>query len=172
MATEEKVQLVAQMSERFGQCDSIVFADYRGLTVDNMNDLRTRCREAGVELFVAKNRLAKRALAAIEFPTCEDVLKGPTIFALGIGDAVAPAKVLAQYAKDNEKLELKGGILDKAEVDLSAVKTLATLPSREELLAKFAGSLAAPMTNFASAIKQIPGGLARALQAVADQKAA
>ncbi len=172
MPAEIKVQTVKELREKFESAEAVVLADYRGLTVEDVTDLRAKCREAGVEFRVAKNRLAKIALREGKLPTLDEHLIGPTAFAFGFDDPVTPAKVIADFCKTNEKIEIKAGLVAKEAVDLDVINRLAALPSRDELLARLAGSLSAPMRDLAGVLQAIPGGLARAIRAVADQREA
>jgi large subunit ribosomal protein L10 len=172
MPAQSKIDAVAQLREKFERAKSLIIADYRGLNVPEISDLRAKARAASVELLVAKNRLVKRALSELEQPTLDDVLVGPSIFAMGLEDAIAPAKVLSDFAKENDHLEIKGGLFEGKALTTEDVGQLASMPSREELLGRMAGSLAAPATNIARTIDAVIGGLARVIRAAADTKQA
>ncbi len=154
---EEKKQIVASMSEQFKTAVSGVFVDYCGLSVEEDTQLRNKLREAGVEYKVIKNTLARFAAKEVGFDELDPILNGPTSLALSMTDEVAPAKVIAEFAKTHEQLEIKAGFLDGKVLALDEVKTLAATPNRETLLAKLLGSLNAPISN-----------LARTLQALVD----
>ena len=154
---QEKEQIVAGIAEQFKTAVSGVFVDYCGLTVEEDTELRNKFREAGVEYKVIKNTLTARAAKEVGFEALEPILNGPTSLALSMTDEVAPAKVIAEFAKTHEQLEIKGGFLDGKVLELAEVKTLAATPNRETLLAKLLGSLNAPISN-----------LARTLQALVD----
>ena len=154
---EEKKQIVASMTEQFKTAVSGVFVDYCGLTVEEDTQLRNKLRDAGVEYKVIKNTLTRFAAKEVGFDELDPILNGPTSLALSMTDEVAPAKVIAEFAKDNEQLEIKAGFLDGKVLALDEVKTLAATPNRETLLAKLLGSLNAPISN-----------LARTLQALVD----
>ena len=154
---EEKKQIVASMSEQFKTAVSGVFVDYCGLTVEEDTQLRNKLREAGVEYKVIKNTLTRFAAKEVGFDELDPILNGPTSLALSMTDEVAPAKVIAEFAKTHEQLEIKGGFLDGKVLELAEVKALAATPNRETLLAKLLGSLNAPISN-----------LARTLQALVD----
>ena len=154
---EEKKQIVASMSEQFKTAVSGVFVDYCGLSVEEDTQLRNKLREAGVEYKVIKNTLARFAAKEVGFDELDPILNGPTSLALSMTDEVAPAKVIAEFAKTHEQLEIKAGFLDGKVLQLDEVKTLAATPNRETLLAKLLGSLNAPISN-----------LARTLQALVD----
>ena len=154
---EEKKQIVAGIAEQFKTAVSGVFVDYCGLTVEEDTQLRNKLREAGVEYKVIKNTLTRFAAKEVGFDELDPILNGPTSLALSMTDEVAPAKVIADFAKKHEQLEIKGGFLDGKVLELAEVKTLAATPNRETLLAKLLGSLNAPISN-----------LARTLQALVD----
>ena len=154
---EEKKQIVAGTAEQFKTAVSGVFVDYCGLTVEEDTQLRNKLREAGVEYKVIKNTLTRFAAKEVGFDELDPILNGPTSLALSMTDEVAPAKVIADFAKKHEQLEIKGGFLDGKVLELAEVKTLAATPNRETLLAKLLGSLNAPISN-----------LARTLQALVD----
>ncbi len=154
---EEKKQIVASMTEQFKTAVSGVFVDYCGLTVEEDTQLRNKLREAGVEYKVIKNTLTRFAAKEVGFDELDPILNGPTSLALSMTDEVAPAKVIADFAKDHEQLEIKAGFLDGKVLQLDEVKKLAATPNRETLLAKLLGSLNAPISN-----------LARTLQALVD----
>ena len=154
---EEKKQIVAGIAEQFKTAVSGVFVDYCGLTVEEDTQLRNKLREAGVEYKVIKNTLTRFAAKEVGFDELDPILNGPTSLALSMTDEVTPAKVIADFAKTHEQLEIKGGFLDGKVLELAEVKTLAATPNRETLLAKLLGSLNAPISN-----------LARTLQALVD----
>ncbi len=157
---EQKKQVVQELTEKVKAAQSIVLADYRGLTVEQDTALRNALRAAGVEYRVVKNTLTSFAMKENGLEGLDPFLNGPTAMALSSTDVVAPAKVLAEFAKKFEKLELKAGVVEGKVVDVSVIQTLAELPSREVLIARVLGSLNAPIT-----------GLAVALNAIAEQKA-
>ena len=161
---------VADVVDKMQRAQSVVVLDYRGLTVAEVSDLRSKFREAGVEYKVIKNNMLKRAAEELKIEGVEDYFKGPTAVAFGFEDPVAPAKILCKFVKDAGKTEIKGGILASQAMDAKKVESLSKLPSKEELIAKMMGSLNAPITNFALALQAIPRGLACALKAVAEQK--
>ena len=154
---EEKKQIVSSIAEQFKTAVSGVFVDYCGLTVEEDTQLRNKLREAGVEYKVIKNTLTRFAAKEVGFDELDPILNGPTSLALSMTDEVAPAKVIAEFAKTHEQLEIKAGFLDGKVLALDEVKQLAATPNRETLLAKLLGSLNAPISN-----------LARTLQALVD----
>lgn len=134
---------------------STVVADYRGLNVSQVTELRKQLREAGVEFQVLKNTLLRRATAAAELTELDEVLTGPTAIAFSETDAVIAAKVLNDFAKKNDALKLKGGVVEGRVVDADQIKALAELPSREGLLSMLLSVLQAPVRNFALAVKAV-----------------
>ncbi len=172
MPSEAKTEAVAALAKSIGEAKSVIVADYRGLTVAQVSELRTKAREASVYYKVAKNRLVKLALKECGLDPLDDVLQGPSAFAMGMEDPVSPAKVLAEFSKENEALEIKGGFLGAEILSVEDVKKLASMPSRDELLSRMMGSLQSPVTKFAIALNQSVAKIAYALKAVADQKPA
>jgi large subunit ribosomal protein L10 len=169
---DAKQQIAQDLHERFAKSVIIVLTDYKGLDVAAMNALRRKLREANIEYQVVKNTLLARASEDTGVAAIKDHFKGPSAIALSYDDPVAPAKVLTQFAKENDKLEIKVGVLDGKVLDVQAIKALATLPSREVLLAQFLSALNAVPTSFVRAIAEIPRSLVNVLTAIKDQKEA
>jgi large subunit ribosomal protein L10 len=169
---KEKIEQVDDLSAKLSRSSSVIVADYRGLTVEDANALRAKMCEASVEYRVAKNRLMKRALEKSGFDANDEILAGPSGFAFSFEDPVAPAKVLTAFAEDNENLQIKGGWLGTERLSLKTIAQLASLPSREQLLARMMGSLMSPATKLAMGLKQTVSKVAYALKAVADAKPA
>ncbi|BDH63678.1 50S ribosomal protein L10 [Lysinibacillus sp. PLM2] len=158
-AIESKKVVVQEIAEKFQSASSVVVVDYRGLTVAQVTELRKQLREAGVEFKVFKNTLARRAAEIAGLEGINEALTGPNAIAFSNEDVVAPAKIINEFAKKNEALEIKAGIIEGTVSSAEDVKALAELPSREGLLSMLLSVLQAPMRNFALATK-----------AVADQK--
>ena len=154
---EQKKQVVAELVETLKSAQAGVLVDYRGLTVEQDTDLRRKLREAGIEYKVVKNTLTRFAAKEVGLDGLDEQLNGPTALAVSADDPVAPAKVIADFAKTAECLQIKAGFLDGAVITLDEVNTLANTPSRETLIAKIMGSLNAPISN-----------LVRTLQALVD----
>ena len=152
---EIKKPIVDEISELLKDAKSAVLVDYRGLTVEQDTALRKQLREAGVVYKVYKNTMINFAVKGTEFEELSKHLEGPTAIAVSNEDATAPARVLYNFAKDAEALELKAGVVEGTYYDADGIKLIATIPSREELLSKFLGSIQLPITNFARVIKQI-----------------
>ena len=152
---ELKAPIVEEIAENLKDAKGVVLADYRGLTVEQDTILRKQMREAGVVYKVYKNTLIKRAIAGTEFEALAPQLDGPTAIAISKDDATAPARILFNFAKQAEALELKSGVVEGTYYDAEGVKVIATIPSREELISKLLGSIQSPICNFARVIKQI-----------------
>jgi large subunit ribosomal protein L10 len=167
---EAKQQITEDLHDRFSRSAIIVVTDYKGLDVASMIDLRRKLREAEIEYQVVKNTLLVRAAEDTEVAAVKDYFKGPSAVAISYNDPVAPAKVLTQFAKDNNNLEIKVGVLNGKVLDINAIKALATLPSREVLLAQFLSALNAVPTSFVRVIAEIPRSLVNVLTAIKDQK--
>jgi large subunit ribosomal protein L10 len=158
-AIETKSVQVQEIAAKFEAASSVVVVDYRGLTVGQVTELRKQLREAGVEFKVYKNTLTRRAAESAGVEGINEFLTGPNAIAFSNEDVVAPAKIINEFAKKNEALEIKAGIIEGTIASVEDVKALAELPSREGLLSMLLSVLQAPVRNFALATK-----------AVADQK--
>jgi large subunit ribosomal protein L10 len=152
---EEKQQLVNEITARLQNSVCTVVTDYRGLNVAQVTQLRKKLREAGVEFKVLKNTLTRLATKESNLTDLDQYLTGPSAIAFSDTDAVAPAKVLAEFAKKNQALEIKGGVVEGQVVDFNRIKQLADLPSREGLLSMLLSVLQAPVRNFALAVKAV-----------------
>lgn len=167
---EQKKEVVQGLSDKIKAAKSIVFADYRGLTVEQDTELRSALRKADVEYKVVKNTLTRLAANENGLEELDPFLNGPTAMAVSETDPVAPAKVLAEYAKKYEKLELKVGVVEGKVIDLNGIKALAELPPREVLIAKVLGGFNAPISGFVNVLNGNIRGLVVALNAIAEQK--
>ncbi len=145
---------VEELAQKLKEAKSVVLTDYRGLTVEQDTLLRKALREANVDYKVIKNSIINFAAKDSNLEGLGKYLEGPTAIAIS-NDPVAPSKILAKYAKDYEKLEIKGGMVEGNIIDVDGVKELASTPSREELLAKFIGSLQSPLYGLAAALNAI-----------------
>ena len=146
--------------------------DACGLTVKEVEALRRAIRESGAIMKVYKNTIMQKALAELDMVNMDEILAGPSAFVFCGGDVAAAAKAVTEFAKENETLEVKGGMMDNAFVTAEEIKAIASLPSKEVLLAQIAGAISGVARGLAVSINGIPSGLARAIQQVADQKAA
>ena len=152
---ELKAPIVAEISELLDGAQSAVLVDYRGLTVEQDTKLRKQLREAGITYKVYKNTMVNFAVKGTDFEGLSAHLEGPTAIAICATDATAPARILSNFAKTAEALELKCGVVEGTYYDAAGIQTIASIPSRDELLSKFLGSIQSPITNFARVIKQI-----------------
>jgi large subunit ribosomal protein L10 len=168
---EQKQAVVSEIAAQLGSAQSVIVAEYRGLDVGAVTDLRAKARKAGLYLRVLKNSLARRAVKGTPFEKLSEQMVGPLIYGIS-QDPVAGAKVLSAFAKDNEKLVIRGGAMPNVLMSLNDVKALAALPSREELLAKLVGTMQAPIVKLVRTMNEVPGKFVRTLAAVRDAKAA
>jgi large subunit ribosomal protein L10 len=166
---EEKKAVVAEVSEQVSKAQAIVVAEYRGLPVGDMTALRAQARKSGVYLRVLKNTLVRRAVDGTPFSGLADKMVGPLVFGIST-DPVSAAKVLNDFAKANDKFVIKAGAMPNQVMDAAGVKALASMPSREELLAKLMGTMQAPVAKFVRTLNEVPTSFVRGLAAVRDQK--
>ena len=152
---EEKKPIVQEIKDNLEGAKSVVLVDYLGVTVDQDTKLRRSLREANVIYKVYKNTMVNLAIEGTEFADLAKDLEGPTALAISKEDATAPARVVAKAAKDFKALSLKSGVVEGTYYDEAGINVIATIPSREELLSKFLGSLQSPITNFARVINQV-----------------
>jgi large subunit ribosomal protein L10 len=172
MARPEKVAAVEALAGKLRSAQSIVLADYTGLTVEKMTAFRATCRAKGVECQVVKNRLAGIAADQAELSQLKAHLKGPTAMIIGLQSQIDAAKVAVDFAQDNDKLRVKGGMLDGRFLAPAAVVALSKTPSREVLLSQIMAGLNGPARMLACATNGVVANLTRAIDQVAKQKAA
>lgn len=170
VARPEKVAVVEEIADRLQRSTAAVLTDYRGLDVQSMTELRAVLREAGVEYKVLKNTLTRFAAEKANVQGLDDLLEGPTAIAFSYGDPVVPAKLLSEFAKKHEALEVKGGILGGNVIGVDGVKRLADLPSREVLLAQVLMGMQSPIYGLAYVLQGTISSLVYALDAVRRQK--
>jgi len=168
---EQKQAVVGEIVAQLGKAQAVIVAEYRGLDVGAVTDLRAKARKSGLYLRVLKNTLARRAVKGTPFEKLSEQMSGPLIYGIA-QDPVAGAKVLSAFAKDNEKFVIKGGAMPNALMSLKDVKALAALPSRDELLAKLVGTMQAPIAKLVRTMNEVPGKFVRTLAAVRDAQAA
>jgi len=166
---QEKAAVIEELSEQLQGAQSVIVAEYRGLSVEGVTNLRKQARASGVYLRVLKNTLARRAMVGTSFEGLSDKMVGPLIYGIS-PDPVAAAKVLVNFAKTNDKLVVTAGAMPGQLMDAEGVKALATMPSREELLAKLLGTMQAPIATFVRTLNEVPTKFVRGLAAVRDQK--
>ncbi|MGD8837068.1 MAG: 50S ribosomal protein L10, partial [Desulfobacteraceae bacterium] len=160
------------LNERLGKCSVVILTDYKGLDVEAMTQLRAKLREADVEYQVVKNTMLRLASEGTGAEAIKDSFTGPSAIAMSYEDPVAPAKVLTDFAKDNDKLEIKIGVMDGKVLDISAIKALSDLPSRDQLLATVLSAMNAVPTSLVTALSDVPRRMVNVLQAIKDQKEA
>ena len=168
---EEKKAVVAEVSAQVAQAQSIILAEYRGMQVGQMTKLRAEARKSGVYLRVLKNTLVRRAVEGTAFAELAPKMVGPLVFGIST-DPVNAAKVLSDFAKANELFVIKGGAMPNYVLDAQGIQALATMPSREELLAKLLGTMQAPVAKFVRTLNEVPTSFVRGLAAVRDQRQA
>lgn len=172
MRLDKKKEIVKDLHEKFLKSKFIVVTDYKGLDVPTINDLRRRLREHEIEYKVVKNSLLIRAAEETDVAIIKDYFKGPSAIALSYDDPVAPAKVLTKFSNEHKNLEIKTGVMDGKVLDLNAIKTMSTLPSREVLLGQFLSTVNGVATSFVRFLNAVPVQFLNVLQAVKDQKEA
>lgn len=165
-----KQAVVEDIKEKLEKSQSLVFLDYRGLTVEEVTNLRVQMRQAGVEYRVLKNTMIKKAADELNIEGLDSILEGPTAVAFGFDDPVAPAKILVDFIKKAKKTEIKAGMLNGRVVSVKEVQALAELPSREELIAKMLGSLNAPVQGLVMVLSGVMRNFVCALNAIKEQK--
>lgn len=168
---QEKTVVIEEVAAQLANAQSVVIAEYRGLDVASITELRKKARESGVYLRVLRNTLARRAIAGTAFDGLADQLVGPLIYGIST-DPVGAAKVMSDFAKQNDNLVLKAGSLPNSLLDQEGIKALASMPSREELLGKLLGTMQAPITQFVRTLNEVPTKFVRGLATVRDQKEA
>jgi len=166
---KQKQDLVAEVGEQVAKAQSVVIAEYRSLAVADMTELRRRARGAGVYLRVVKNTLARRAVADTPFSGLAEQMVGPLAYGISV-DPVAAAKLLSDYAKTNDKLVIRGGAIANQLMSAKDVALLASMPSREQLLAQLMGTMRAPVAKFVQTLNEVPGKFVRTLAAVHEQR--
>ena len=166
---EEKKAVVADVSAQVAKAQAIVVAEYRGLGVGNMTQLRAKARTSGVYLRVLKNTLARRAVKDTPFEKLADQMIGPLVYGIS-SDPVAAAKVLHEFAKANDKFVIKAGAMPNAVISAKEVAALANMPSREQLLSMLLGTMQAPVAKFVQTLNEVPSRFVRTLAVVRDQK--
>ena len=166
---EDKATVIAEISEVVSNSSAMVIAEYRGLTVQAVTKLRAEARKNGVTVRVVKNTLVRRAVEGTGFAGLADQFTGPLVYGFS-ADPVAVAKVLVNFAKDNDKLVIRGGAMADYVMDVEAVKQLASMPSREELLAKLMATMNEPIAKFVRTLNEVPARFVRTVAAVRDAK--
>ena len=168
---EEKKAVVAEIAAQVASAQTVVVAEYRGITVEKLTTLRANARKEGVYLRVLKNTLVRRAFADTPFAGLSDQLVGPLAYGMS-KDPVAAAKVMHEFAKTNDKFVVKAGAMPNFIMSAKDVGNLASMPSRDELLSKLLGTMQAPITQFVRTLNEVPTKFVRGLAAIRDKQAA
>ena len=166
---EQKQAVVAEVAAKLQDAQAVIVAEYRGLDVDRVTQLRARARKSGVYMRVLKNTLARRAVKGTPFEKLSEKMVGPLMYGIS-ADPVAGAKVISEFAKENELFVIKAGAMPGSLMSDKDVKALAQLPSREELLAKLMGTMQAPVAKLVRTMNEVPGKFVRTLAALRDSK--
>ena len=166
---EQKQAVVSEIAAQLGKAQSVIVAEYRGLDVGAVTDLRAKARKSGLYLRVLKNTLARRAVKGTPFEKLSEQMVGPLMYGIS-QDPVAGAKVLSEFAKENELFVIKAGAMPNAVMSAQDIKALSQLPSREELIAKLLGTMQAPVTKLVRTMNEVPSKFVRTLAAYRDTK--
>ena len=169
LSLEQKQAMVSEVSGQLKGAQAVIVAEYRGLNVESVTQLRSRARKSGLYLRVLKNTLARRAVQGTPFEKLTEEMYGPLMYGIS-RDPVAGAKVMSEFAKDHEHFVIKAGAMPGNLMSAKDVKALALLPSREELLAKLMGTMQAPVAKLVRTMNEVPARFARTLAAVRDAK--
>ncbi len=172
MRFEQKKQLVEELSEKFSRSSIVIATDFKGLNVVSLNDLRRKLSDSNVEYQVVKNRLLVRAAENSDVALMKEKFQGPTGIAVGYDDPVPPAKILVNFARENEKLEIKAAVMSGKALDFSEVQRLADMPSRDVLLGQLLSAMNNVPTGLVRALNNVPERLVYVLQAIKDKKEA
>jgi large subunit ribosomal protein L10 len=166
---EQKQAVVAEIAAKLAGAQAVIVAEYRGLDVGRVTQLRAKARKSGLYLRVLKNTLARRAVKGTPFESLSEQMVGPLMYGIA-ADPVAGAKLLSEFARENERFVIRGGAMPGSRMSDKDVKALALLPSREQLLTKLVGTLQAPMVKLVRTMNEVPARLARTLAAYRDSK--
>ena len=169
LSLEQKQAVVAEVASKLAGAQAVIVAEYRGLDVGRVTQLRAKARKSGLYLRVLKNTLARRAIRGTPFEKLAERMVGPLMYGIA-QDPVAGAKVLSEFARENELFVIRGGAMANTMMSEKDVKALALLPSREELLARLLGTMQAPIAKLARTLNEVPGKLVRTLAALRDAK--
>lgn len=169
LSLEQKQATVSEVQTRLAGAQAVIVAEYRGLNVERVTQLRSKARKSGVYLRVLKNTLARRAIKGTPFEKLSEQMIGPLMYGIS-QDPVAGAKVLSEFAKENEQFVIKAGAMPNAVMSAQEIKALAQLPSREQLLATLLGTLQAPMAKLVRTLNEVPGKFVRTLAAYRDKQ--
>jgi large subunit ribosomal protein L10 len=169
LSLEQKQATVSEVQARLTGAQAVILAEYRGLNVERVTQLRSKARQSGIYLRVLKNTLARRAIKGTPFEKLAEQMVGPLMYGIS-QDPVAGAKVLSEFAKENEQFVIKAGAMPGTVMSMQDIKALAQLPGREQLLATLLGTLQAPMAKLVRTLNEVPGKFVRTLAAYRDSK--
>lgn len=168
---QEKAELVSALKDKFARAKAVVFARVSGYTMNEANELRSKAKAEGLDVMITKKTLLERAAKDAGIELNRDLLEGSILTAFGYDDEIAPARVVAKFAKDHASVEVSSGVLEGAVVGMETVKAFAALPSRDELLARMVGSINAPVSGFVNVLAGNLRGLVQVLNSIKEQKA-
>ena len=169
LSLEQKQAMVSEVAARLANAQAVIVAEYRGLDVEHVTQLRARARKSGLYLRVLKNTLARRAVKGTPFEKLSEQMIGPLMYGIS-QDPVSGAKVMSEFAKEHEQFVIKAGAMPNSLMSAKDIKALALLPSRDELLAKLMGTMQAPVAKLVRTMNEVPGKLVRTLAAYRDAK--
>jgi len=169
LSLEQKQAMVSEVSAKLVGAQALIVAEYRGLDVEKVTQLRSKARKSGVFLRVLKNTLARRAVQGTPFEKLSEQMVGPLMYGIS-EDPVAGAKVLSEFAKENEQFVIKAGAMPGSVMSAQDIKALASLPGREQLIAALLGTMQAPVTKLVRTMNEVPGRFVRTLAAYRDAK--
>lgn len=169
LSLEQKQAMVSEVSAKLANAQTLIVAEYRGLDVERVTQLRSKARKSGVYLRVLKNTLARRAVQGTPFEKLSGQMVGPLMYGIS-EDPVAGAKVLSEFAKENELFVIKAGAMSGSVMSAQDIKALASLPSREQLIATLLGTMQAPVAKLVRTMNEVPGKFVRTLAALKEQK--
>lgn len=169
---QAKTKIVEEIKEKIGKSESLILVDYRGLNVEQLTELRSKYREANVEYKVYKNTMMQFAFKDLGLEEFNEYLVGPSAVAFGYDDPVQAAKITSEFSKNNKNLEVKAGIVDGKIIPLDEVERLASLPSKEVLVAQVLGGFNSPIQGFTNVLQGTIRSLAIVLNAIAEEQAA
>ncbi len=170
MKRQEKADQVSCIKEKFEQSQAVILTDFRGMTVKQTTELRKKLFKEGIEYFVFKNTLAKIAANSLGISLLDEYFSGPTAFVFAKKDVVGPAKVLAEFCKENEKLVIKAGLIEKGFCDAKQIQQLSKLPSRQELISKALGGIQGPLRNIVGVLQGPKRKMVYVLTAIIEKK--
>lgn len=170
MPRPDKIQKVTELTEKISEAKSILLTDYKGLNVEKISDLRSQLREASVEYTIVKNTLTKISVESLGYKELLEFLDGPTAIAFGLDDPIAPAKIISEFAKKNDKPQIKAYFLDGQLYKGAEVTELAQLPSQEILLGQLVGTISAPLSSFVYLLNNLLQKTVYVLNAIKEKK--